>query len=59
MKAPSPKHWTTRNLPLFICLFLVVLGLHCYVQGFSMCAEQGLRSSSGVKASHCGGFSLW
>ena len=58
MEAPSPKHWTTRNLPLFMYLFLVVLGLHCYMQGFSVCAEQGLLSSSGVKASHCGGFSL-
>ena len=59
MKAPSPKHWTTRNLPLFICLFLVVLGLHCYVQGFSMCAEQGYALVVGWKlliavASRCG-----
>ena len=57
MKAPSPNHWTTRNFPLFIYLFLVALGLHCYVQGFSICAEQGLLFSSWVKASYCSGFS--
>ena len=27
---------------LFVCLFLVLLGLHCYVRAFSSCCEQEL-----------------
>ena len=42
---------------LFIYLFLVVSCLHCYVWAFSNCSEQGLFSSKGAQASHCGGFS--
>ena len=45
---------------LFICLcilFLVSLGLCCYVRAFSSYGEQGLLSSCGLRASHCGGFS--
>ena len=42
---------------LFI-LFLAALGLHCYVRAHSNCDEQGLLSSCGVQASHCGGFAL-
>jgi len=39
---------------LFIC-FLAVLGLHCFVQAFSSCGEQGCPSCS-AGASHSGGF---
>ena len=42
---------------LFICLSLIVSGLHCCVQSFSSCSEQGQLSSSGAWASHCSGFS--
>ena len=38
-------------------LFLAALGLHYYVRAHSNCDEQGLLSSCGVQASHCGGFS--
>ena len=38
-------------------LFLAVLGLHCGARGFSSCGEQGLLSSAGGQASHCGGSS--
>ena len=41
----------------FICFFLAPLGLCCCVRVFSSCGEQGLPSSCGVPASHCGGFS--
>ena len=44
-------------LKIFICLFLIVLGPHCCVQIFSSYGEQGLLSSCGAQASHCGGFS--
>ena len=44
-------------LKIFICLFLVVLGLHGYLQIFSSYGEQGLLSSCGAQASPCGGFS--
>ena len=37
--------------------FLAALGLHCSTRAFSSCSEQGLLSSCGVRASHCGGFS--
>ena len=37
--------------------FLAVLGLHCCMQAFSGCGEQGLRSSFRMRASHCDGFS--
>ena len=40
----------------FIYLFLAVLGLHCWL--FSSCGEWGLLSS-GVRASHCSGFSCY
>ena len=45
-------------LKIFVGLFLVVLGLHGYVQIFSSYGEQGVLSSCGAQASHCGGFSL-
>ena len=38
-------------------LFMAVLGLRCCVKAFSNCGEQGLLSSCGAPASHCGGFS--
>ena len=57
MEAPSPKHWTTRNLPLFMYLFLVVLGLHCCAWGFSGCSEWGPLSGCSTQAFDCGGFS--
>ena len=53
------------GIPLFfkedICLFyfLAALGLHCYTWAFSSCSEQGLLSSCGMRASHCGGFSCY
>ena len=42
---------------IFICLFLVVLGLHCYAWALSSCGESGLTSGCGTWASHCGGLS--
>ena len=55
------------GIPLFflkkedICLFyfLAALGLHYYTRAFSSCSEQGLLSSCGTRASHCGGFSCY
>ena len=41
---------------LFV-LFLVSLGLCCCIRAFSSYDEQGLLSSCGLRASHCGGFS--
>ena len=38
-------------------LFLVALGLCCCAQAFFSCSKQGLLSSFGARASHCGGFS--
>ena len=42
---------------LFYCLG--VLGLHCCMQTFSSCGEEGLLSSWSARASHCSGFSCW
>ena len=39
--------------------FLAALGLCCCMGFFSSCGQWGLFSSCGVRASHCGGFSLW
>ena len=36
---------------------MAALGLCCCAWGFSSCSEQGLLSSCGAQASHCGGFS--
>ena len=36
---------------------LAVLGLQCCMWAFSSCSQQGLLSSCGGLASHCGGFS--
>ena len=52
----SPTNLFFINYLLFI-LFLVALGLCFCVLAFSSCGEWGLLSSSGVQASHCGGFS--
>ena len=38
-------------------LFLAIRGLHCWLRAFSRRGEQGLLSSYGARASHCGGFS--
>ena len=40
-----------------VFIFSVVLGLHCRTRAFSSCRQQGLLSSWGAGASHCGGFS--
>lgn len=40
----------------FLSLFLTVLGLCWCAQAFSSYCEQGLHSSCGVPASHCGDF---
>ena len=37
--------------------FLVELGLCCSARAFPSCGEQGLLSSCGAPAPHCGGFS--
>ena len=39
-----------------IYLCLAALGLHCCTRAFSSYNEQGLLSSCGAWASHCGGF---
>ena len=36
--------------------FLAVLALRCWERAFPSCEEQGLLSSCGARASHCGGF---
>ena len=36
---------------------MAVLALHCCRKGCSNCGRQGLLSSCGVQASHCGSFS--
>ena len=41
----------------FISLFMAVLGLCRCTRAFSSCGEQGLLSSCGMLASHCGGVS--
>ena len=40
-----------------IYLFLVALGLCCWMPAFSNCCEQGLLPDCGAWASHCGGLS--
>ena len=40
-----------------LLLFLAGLDLRCCAWAFSSCSEQGLLSSCGARASHCGGFS--
>ena len=42
---------------LFIYLSLATPGLCCCAWAFSSCGGQGLLSSCGTRASHCGGFS--
>ena len=46
-------------LYLSIYLFLAALGLRCYLRAFSSYGDQGLLSSCGARASHCGDFSCW
>ena len=41
---------------LFIYYFLAALGPCCWAQASSSCSKQGLLSSWGAWASHCGGF---
>ena len=41
----------------FIYLFLIVLGLHCYMGFFSSCGEWGPLSSRAAQASHRSDFS--
>ena len=60
-KLPSGRHLKIAGVRKdvfiespFIC-FLAVLGLHCFVQAFSSCGEQGCPSCS-AGASHAGGF---
>ena len=56
-----PTNWDSNwLLKIFIYLvihsLLAVLSLHYYAQALSSYSEQGLPSSCGVQASHCGGF---
>ena len=52
--------FTSFFSPIFIYLLLLaVVGLHCYMQAFSSCSDQGLYSSCSAWASHCSGFSCW
>ena len=46
-----------KNPKLFICLFLPVLGLHCYTWALFSCGKQGLFFVAVCRASHCSGFS--
>ena len=46
--------WSLFN---FVCLFLAVLGLGGCTWPFSSFREQGLLSSSGMRAAHCSRFS--
>ena len=41
----------------FICLFVVMLGLHCYVGTLSRCQQWRPPFSGCAQASHCSGFS--
>ena len=45
-------------LSFILFLFLAAQALHCRVQAFTSCSEQGLLFSCDARASHCGGFSL-
>ena len=56
------ESWLGRRLSSFKknYIFLSVLGPLCCMRAFSSCSEQGLLSSCGEWASHCGGFpSCW
>ena len=61
---PPGTPWRSRYFFFFfnflfklVCfLFLAEPGLHCCVQTFSSCGKQGLLSSCGTEALHCGGF---
>ena len=46
-----------KNPKLFICLFLPVLGLHCYTWALFSCGKQGLFFVAVCRASHYSGFS--
>ena len=48
-----------KSLKKIYYLFLTVLGLHCCVQVFSNCNEQGQLSSCSALASCCSVFSYW
>ena len=50
-------HFESFLLALVFVLFLAALSLRCCAWAFSNCGEQGLLSSCGVGASHCGGLS--
>ena len=40
---------------LKLCIYFTALGLGCCMQAFSSCGGEGLLSSCGVQAPHCGG----
>ena len=52
LKAWSLNHWTTREFPVVHILFYLWLLL-----GFLQLLQEGVLSSCGAQASHCGGFS--
>lgn len=63
--SPTRPEWKGRSRQrekysvrqYFLSLFLTVLGLCWCAQAFSSYCEQGLHSSCGVPATHCGDFS--
>ena len=52
------KFFFFQSTYLFIYLLLAALGVFCCAWASSDCGKQGLFSSCGVQASHCGGFSF-
>ena len=63
MKLLSKQHHKKHYSFLFVCLniiylfILAALGLHCCMQAFCICSEQGAILRCGAWASRCGGFS--
>ena len=53
------KESLSLNTVFVVVVVVVVVApdLHCCARAFSSCGEQGLLSSWGAQASHCGGFS--
>ena len=54
---PTLGRAISSHLFPFFFFFLAALGLFCFAWAFSGCGEEGLLSTHGAQASHCGGFS--
>ena len=52
-----PQKQVQKQSILFIFLNYLCMGLHCCLQAFCSCGEQGLLSSCDKRTYHCGAFS--